>query len=67
MSKTRLWWFKFGISGFYSDINEDWDEANVVHRVCTDWKKLSPYQLLIEHCSADLELGSDFMCVVLAC
>jgi len=22
MSKTRLWWFKFGISGFYGNVNE---------------------------------------------
>ena len=36
MSKTWLWRFKFGISGFYSKVNEGWDESSVVHRVPTD-------------------------------
>jgi len=36
MSKTRLWWFKFGISGFYGIVNEGWDESSVVHRIPTD-------------------------------
>ena len=36
MSKTRLWWFKFGISGFYGNVNEGWDETSVVHHIPTD-------------------------------
>jgi len=27
---------KFGISGFYGNINEGWDESSVVHRIPTD-------------------------------
>jgi len=36
MSKTRLWQFKFGISGFYGNVNEGWDESSVDHRIPTD-------------------------------
>jgi len=36
MSKSWLWWFKFGISGFYGNVNEGWDESSVVHRIPTD-------------------------------
>jgi len=36
MSKTWLWRFKFGISGFYSNVNEGWNESSVVHRIPTD-------------------------------
>ena len=28
MSKTRLWQFKFGIGGFYGNVNEGWDESS---------------------------------------
>jgi len=55
MSKTRLWWFNFGISGIYGNVNEGWDESSVVHRIPTDF---SPYRFLIERRSADLEVGS---------
>jgi len=39
--KTRLWQFKFGISGFYGNVNEGWDESVdcVVHHIPTDWIK----------------------------
>ena len=33
MSKTWLWWFKFGIGGFYSNINEGWDESCIAHQL----------------------------------
>ena len=36
MSKTRLWRVKFGISGFYGNVNEGWDESSVVRRIPTD-------------------------------
>jgi len=42
----------------YGNVNEGWDESSVVHCMPTDWIKLSPYRLLIECCSADLEVGS---------
>ena len=36
MSKTQLWWFKFGISGFFGNVDEGWDESSVFHRIPTD-------------------------------
>ena len=30
----------FGISEFYSNVNEGWDESSVVHRRPTNWIKL---------------------------
>ena len=38
--RLGLWQFKFGISGFYGNVNKDWDESSVVHRIPTDWVKL---------------------------
>ena len=35
-TETWLWRFKFGISGFYGNVNEGWDESSVVHRIPTD-------------------------------
>jgi len=46
MSKTQLWRFAFEFSGFYSNINEGWDESSVVHHTPTDWIKL--FTLLID-------------------
>ena len=40
MSKSRLWRFKFGINGVYGNINEDWDESIIVHRIPTNCIKL---------------------------
>jgi len=37
---TLLWRFKFGISGFYGNVNEGWDESSVVHHIPTNWIKL---------------------------
>jgi len=36
MSKTQLWRFMFGFSGFYGNVNEGWDESSVVHRIPTN-------------------------------
>ena len=40
MSKTQLWWFKFGISVFYGNLSQGWDESSVVHRIPIDQIKL---------------------------
>jgi len=34
--KTLLWCFKFGISGFYGNVNEGWEESSAVHGIPTD-------------------------------
>jgi len=52
MSKTQLLWFKFGISGFYGNINEGWDESSVVHHIPPDWIKLFTLPIV------DLEVDS---------
>jgi len=39
MSKTQLWWFKFGIGGLCGNVNKGLDESSVVHRTPTNYIK----------------------------
>ena len=36
MLETRLWRFNSGISGFYDNVIEGWDESSEVHHISTN-------------------------------